>query len=170
MERKAGMAAELCQAAIMRAARGMWRVHCLASQSEKGSFMPVIRPSHVFASALLGVFCCTSIAAPAPAPVRAEILALVEKIQTSGCQFERNGKWHGAAEAKAHLLRKFEYAENSRKTIARTEQFIELAASSSSLSGKPYRIKCGSGEPQRSGDWLNRELKALRAVGPRAAP
>ena len=127
--------------------------------------MPNTRPAHLLAAALLATCCCASIAEPAPAPVRAEILALVEKIHTSGCQFERNGKWHGATEAKAHLLRKLEYAENSRKRIARTEQFIELAASSSSLSGKPYRIKCGGDAPQRSADWLNRELKVLRAAG-----
>lgn len=127
--------------------------------------MPTTRPAYLFAAALLATCCSASIAAPTPAPVRAEILALVEEIQTSGCQFERNGKWHGAAEAKAHLMRKLDYAEDSRKTIARTEQFIELAASSSSLSGKPYRIKCGNGSPELSRDWLNRELKALRAPG-----
>ena len=129
--------------------------------------MPLTRPAHLLVAALLAAGCSMSIAAPTPAPVRAEILALVEKIQTSGCQFERNGKWHGAAEAKAHLLRKLDYAENSRKTITRTEQVIELAASSSSLSGKPYRIKCGNGEPVASQAWLNRELQALRAAGAR---
>lgn len=128
--------------------------------------MPATRPAQLFAAALLATCCCASIAAPTPAPVRAEILALVDKIQSSGCQFERNGTWHGAAEARAHLMRKLDYVENSRKTIARTEQFIEQEASSSSISGKPYRIKCGGGEPQRSGDWLNRELTALR--GPAA--
>lgn len=132
--------------------------------------MPFIRRAQLLAAGLLAACSPVSIAAPTPAPVRSEITALLEKIKTSGCQFERNGRWHSAADAQAHLLRKLEYAENSRRTVVRTEQFIELAASKSSLSGKPYRIKCGAGAPQQSAVWLNRELQAIRAGGEKTRP
>ncbi|WP_396269528.1 DUF5329 family protein [Ideonella sp.] len=81
--------------------------------------------------------------APTPAPIRAEIDALMGKLVASGCQFERNGTLHSGAEAKSHILRKLGYLEG-KSTLQSTEQFIELAASKSSSSGKPYLVKCGS--------------------------
>lgn len=114
----------------------------------------------------LGLFalllCCgLALAAPTPAPVRAEIDALLARLQTSGCRFERNGSWHGSAKARKHLLDKLGVIER-RGTIASTEQFVELAASRSSQSGKPYRVQCGSEAPVESQAWLLRELAAMR--------
>lgn len=114
---------------------------------------------------LLATSCVGAAAAPTPAPVRAEIETLLGKIVSSGCQFERNGNWHGGADAREHLLRKLAYIEKRRETLASAEQFIDVAASKSSFSGKPYRVKCGNAEALPSRDWLNRELKALRAAG-----
>ena len=104
-------------------------------------------------------------AAPTPAPVRAEIDALLGKLHSSGCQFDRNGSWHSATEARDHLLRKLEAIER-RGTIQSTEQFIELAASKSSSSGKPYRVRCGTEAAIESRQWLLRELGAVRASRP----
>src|SRR5262252_281918 len=87
---------------------------------------------------VLTLWCCLSFAAPTPPRVRAEIDALLSRLETSGCQFYRNGSWYSGQEAKNHLLRKLEYIEG-RTTIESTEQFIELAASKSSFSGKPYQ-------------------------------
>ncbi|MGQ3076171.1 MAG: DUF5329 family protein, partial [Ferrovibrionaceae bacterium] len=67
---------------------------------------------------------------PTPAPVRAEIDAMLNRLETSGCQFLRNGSWHDGARAKAHLLDKLAYIEK-RGTVQSAEQFIELAASRS---------------------------------------
>ncbi|HXJ08914.1 MAG TPA: DUF5329 domain-containing protein [Burkholderiales bacterium] len=106
-------------------------------------------------------FCGLAAAEPTPAPVRAEIDALLHRLQASGCQFERNGTWYGSADAKAHLLDKLAYVER-RRTLQSTEQFIELIGSSSSVSGKPYRVKCGNAAPVESRQWLTRELSAVR--------
>lgn len=125
--------------------------------------MTSIRPLHILAASLLGAACLAANAAPTPPAVRAEIDALMATMNASRCQFERNGSWHGALDAQKHLLRKLAYIEKRRETLASAEQFIDVAASKSSFSGKPYRVKCGSGEPVPSRDWLNRELKALRA-------
>ncbi|RZA36315.1 MAG: hypothetical protein EOP92_06050 [Lysobacteraceae bacterium] len=115
------------------------------------------------AASLLGAACLAANAAPTPPAIRAEIDALMARMNASNCQFERNGSWHSALDARKHLLRKLEYIENRRDTLASAEQFIDVAASKSSFSGKPYRVKCGSAAPMSSRDWLNRELKGLRA-------
>lgn len=116
---------------------------------------------HLLLPTLLAACCSLAAAAPTPAPVRAEIDALLAKLESSGCQFNRNGSWHGGAEAKSHLLRKLEYIER-RATVQNTEQFIELAAAASSTSKKPYLVRCGSQEAVPSRDWLTRELGAIR--------
>ncbi len=54
--------------------------------------------------------------------------------------------------------------------VQTTEQFIERAASGSSMSGKPYLVKCGNGAPVQSGEWLRTELKDLRSTGPAKSP
>lgn len=109
----------------------------------------------------IGLWSCSSVASPTAVPVRAEIDALLSKLQSSGCSFERNGSWYSASEAKGHLLRKLEYIEG-RRTIQNAEQFIELAASKSSSSGKPYHVKCGTEAIVESQIWLNAQLVTLR--------
>ena len=81
-----------------------------------------------FAGLLLAV---AASAAPTPAPVRAEIDALLARLEASGCEFNRNDAWHPAVQAKTHLLRKLEAVEK-RTMVSTTERFIELAGTSSS--------------------------------------
>ncbi|WP_202948983.1 DUF5329 family protein [Acidovorax sp. CF316] len=107
-------------------------------------------------------------AAPAAAPVRGEIDALLAALQSSGCEFQRNGSWHNAAEAKTHLLRKLEYIEK-RSTLPSAEKFIELAASSSSASGRAYEVRC-NGAVQPSAQWFGKQLQKIRAPGGADAP
>ena len=101
---------------------------------------------------------------------RAEIDALLSRLEASSCTFNRNGTWYPATEAKSHLLRKLKYLED-RGMVRSTEQFIELAGSSSSTTGKPYLVKCGSGAAVESGTWLRSQLDVLRSSGrARSAP
>jgi len=101
-------------------------------------------------------------AAPAPSPARPEITALLSRLQSSNCTFNRNGTWYSAPEAKEHLLKKLEYLEG-KSAVQTAEQFIELAASSSSMSGKPYLVRCGASAPEGSKSWLSTQLKAVRS-------
>jgi hypothetical protein len=117
---------------------------------------------------LLGLLAGTVVASPTPAPVRAEIDSLLSRLQTSGCQFDRNGSWYNTTEAKDHILRKLDYFEG-KTTIQSTEQFIELAASKSSSSGKPYHVKCGTEAAVESQQWLNKQLLVVRA-SPKGKP
>ncbi len=114
--------------------------------------------------ALSALWCCLSAASTTSTPVRTEIDTLLSKLQLSGCQFNRNGTWYNGSEAKDHLLRKLEYIEGKR-TIQSTEQFIELAASKSSLSGRAYQVKCGSAAPLESRQWLTEQLTIIRGSG-----
>ena len=99
----------------------------------------------------------------APSPARPEIDALLARLQASGCSFARNGSWHGAAEARTHLMRKLQYLED-RNLVQTTEQFIDRAAAQSSMSGKPYQVRCGNEAPMESRTWMTKELKAMRAA------
>jgi hypothetical protein len=103
-----------------------------------------------------------AIAGPPPAPVRTEIDALLAALGSSGCEFYRNGTWHNGTEARKHLLTKLNYLEK-RNAVKTTEDFIELAASSSSMSGKPYQVRCPGSKTVESKEWLHSQLKLVRA-------
>jgi hypothetical protein len=48
--------------------------------------------------------------------------------------------------------------------VQTTEEFIEMAASGSSMSDQPYLVRCGNSTPVQSGQWLRSELKDLRSA------
>ena len=114
---------------------------------------------------LLGLACAAQ-AAPS-AKAKAEIAGLMDGLVKSGCQFQRNGDWHDAAAARAHLQRKYDYLLK-KDLVDSSEQFIQRAASHSSLSGKPYRVKCGAREVEAAA-WFKLQLQQLRKPGT-AAP
>jgi hypothetical protein len=118
-----------------------------------------MKPRHSLLAVLL--LCGLAIGAPMSAPVRAEVDALLASLETSGCQFNRNGSWYSGAEARNHLLGKLEYLEK-RGTVQSAEQFIELAASKSSVSGQAYQVRCNGQSPVASQTWLAQQLTALR--------
>jgi hypothetical protein len=94
-------------------------------------------------------------------PVQAEVDALLGRLSASGCVFNRNGSWHSAVEAKTHLAGKLEYLER-RGLVQTAEQFIERGASASSISGRPYLVKCGNAVPMESRKWLEAQLEDIR--------
>jgi hypothetical protein len=104
-----------------------------------------------------------AIAEPTAPQVRSEIHLLLSKLQTSGCEFDRNGSWYRADEAKGHLLRKLEHIEGKR-VIQSAEQFIELAAAKSSSSGKAYQVKCGNEPTIESKAWFIKQLDIIRVA------
>ena len=87
----------------------------------------------------------------------------MDALSTSGCQFQRNGDWHDATEARAHLQRKYDYLLKKDK-VDTTEQFIQRAASQSSVSGQAYRVKC-AGKEQHAADWFGGQLRKIRSTG-----
>ena len=123
-------------------------------------------------SLLLLSFCLLAqigAAAPLSPAAHVEIDMLMTRLETSGCQVNRNGTWYPAAETRSHLETKLHYLEN-RGAVENAEQFIERAASASSMSGQPYLIKCGDDPPMESRAWFSRELQAIRASAPANPP
>jgi len=98
---------------------------------------------------------------PSPAASR-EIDQLFAALQDSGCEFSRNGSWYDAQKATEHLHRKYDYLLK-KGLVTTTESFIERAATESSVSGKPYLVRCGGAQPVPSRSWFDDKLKDLRA-------
>ena len=95
------------------------------------------------------------------AVTRTEVAHLLKYLETSGCQFQRNGSWYPPGRAASHLNQKYEYMLK-KGLVANTESFIEGAASESSASGKPYSVKCGDAAAVTSAAWLQDELRRFR--------
>ena len=102
---------------------------------------------------------------------RVEIDSLLSRLAASGCQFGRNGSWYTSIEAQAHLRKKLDYLIDKGAVVS-TEQFIERAATKSSVSGRVYQVRCGSNPPVPSSAWLHSELQDLRTppVAPARTP
>jgi hypothetical protein len=92
-----------------------------------------------------------------------EIDALVAAVGASDCEFQRNGRWHPAAAAQRHLQRKLDHARRLGREGS-AEDFIEHVASRSSLTGRPYRVRCEDGREVPSAEWFQSELRRLRAA------
>jgi Family of unknown function (DUF5329) len=106
-----------------------------------------------------------AMAAP-DAKAQREIDALIASLGDSGCQFERNGSWHDAKAARAHLQKKYDHLR--KRGLADTaELFIERCASKSSMSGKAYRVRCPGKAVETSERWFIQRLQALRAAAAR---
>jgi hypothetical protein len=94
---------------------------------------------------------------------KSEINALLMVLKASGCRFNRNGTWYSSRDAETHLARKLEYLV-SKGAVTSTEQFIERAATKSSVTGQAYAVRCANGPSVPSRMWLSRELQALRVL------
>lgn len=90
-----------------------------------------------------------------------EINHLLDYTQQSGCQFNRNGTWYSAVEARDHLQKKYAYLVK-KGWITKAEDFIERAATKSSMSGRAYQVKCGNESQKSTPGWLTDELKRYR--------
>lgn len=95
------------------------------------------------------------------APMQAEVAQLLMAVETSGCEFNRNGSWHNSKSARAHLQKKYDYLVK-KGLAATTEDFIERGASKSSTTGQKYLIKCAGSPATPSATWLTDELKKVR--------
>lgn len=118
-----------------------------------------------FAATALSLAAFISSAAP-NAKAQREIDALIAELGTSSCEFERNGSWHDAKAARAHLQKKYDYLRK-RNMADTAELFIERGASKSSMSGKAYRVRCPGKAAEPSERWFRQRLRTLRGMSPR---
>ena len=91
--------------------------------------------------------------------LQAEIDHLIQSIQSSNCAFIRNGETHSSAEAREHILKKYEHFKDRIQTA---EDFIQYCASKSLLSKQPYQIKCPDQGIVESRLWFLDELNRYR--------
>jgi hypothetical protein len=110
---------------------------------------------------LLMLAAATAHAAELSSSAKTEIDALLNKLKTSTCQFYRNGSWHSGSEARNHLQMKLEYLVE-KGLITDSEEFIEKAGTKSSISGRPYKVRCPNQKEQPSAVWLRSELRKIR--------
>ena len=111
-----------------------------------------------------GLIATAVVAAPSAATAR-EIDQLIAALATSRCEFQRNGRWYDAAQAQAHLRKKYAWLRK-RDLVDSAEQFIELAGSKSSLSDRAYQVRCPSHPAVSSAVWLRTRLAQLRRTAP----
>ena len=97
--------------------------------------------------------------ADVPEEQKQEVEHLLEFIRTSPCVFVRNGREYQGDWAHRHVTRKYAYF---RDRITSTEEFIELSASESSISGEPYWFACDGKPRQVSQEVLLGELESYR--------
>lgn len=104
-------------------------------------------------------------AAAVPADMQDEILHLLDYVENSGCEFERNGSAHEARQARAHMERKYNHVKSR---VDQAEDFIRYAGTRSSMSGRKYHVTCG-GKTLTSAAWLQDELSRYRNSNPGSA-
>ena len=89
------------------------------------------------------------------------LIASVEHLQ--GATFIRNGSEYDAKAAADHLRQKLDYAGHRIKTA---EQFIDKLATSSSMTGIPYKIRYANGTTVESAVYFHEQLRKLEAPAP----
>lgn len=114
------------------------------------------------------IFCILALLMPAvsqavelSATTKTEIAHLFSYLENSGCQFNRNGTWYAPTEAAAHIQKKYDYLLE-KDLLTTAESFIDKAATESSMSGKPYAVKCAGQAAVPSAIWFNAELQKYR--------
>jgi len=104
--------------------------------------------------------CCTVFSAPVfGADMQKEIDHLLQFVEHTECQYERNGQWHSGKEAAEHIKIKYNYFKNR---IDSAEKFVELSATKSTMSGKFYFVHCPNRPKLKSQEWLLHELNNYR--------
>lgn len=122
---------------------------------------------HLILALSLTTLSAAALAEPLPPEAKAEVTAVLNRLEASGCEFNRNDRWHSAAQARAHLQRKLDFVE-SRAAVKTAEGFIQLAASKSSVTGAAYQVRCRGQAPEASSAWLLKQLSELRRAKPGA--
>ena len=111
---------------------------------------------------MVGLILVSIARAEPPVNVQREINFLLSYIGSSGCEFYRNGTWSDSKTAQTHLRDKYNYLVAGNQ-INTTEDFIEKAATKSSLSGQSYKVRCNGSATVSSKQWLRDELTHIRA-------
>ena len=134
----------------------------MARRSRQDGVMQLTSLSWGKAWLAAAIIAAAPVHANTPTTTAIEIDGLFAALLQSGCEFSRNGSWYNAKQASQHLQGKYDYLLK-KKLVPNTEAFIERAASQSSMSSKPYLVRC-PGQPEvASKQWFSEELQKIRA-------
>lgn len=87
---------------------------------------------------------------------------LIQRVsRMSAMVFMRNGNEYTAADAAKHMQAKYDYF---KKELVTAEDFIERCASRSEMTGQAYKVKLTDGVVRDANEFLNSELRVLRAA------
>jgi len=109
--------------------------------------------------AVLLLFGSSSTAAQHAEDLDGTIQHLIAYVRVSDVQFERNFISHDSVEAASHIEKKYQHFKDKIET---PEQFIELCATASLVTGKQYQVITKQGDEVPAGQWLNAELDHYR--------
>lgn len=73
--------------------------------------------------------------------------------------FIRNGNAYDATDAAKHMQSKFDHF---RERIVTAEDFIELCATRSEVTGQPYQVRMTGGPLRNASDFMTDELRLVR--------
>jgi Family of unknown function (DUF5329) len=116
--------------------------------------------NNIFNIAALLTFIFISSTINAEEKLNEEINYLFDYIAESKCIFVRNEKKYDSNKTILHLKKKFACYQDRIHT---TEDFINLTATKSVISKKPYHIECTDHPVKTSREWLLNELQRYRA-------
>jgi hypothetical protein len=119
-------------------------------------------PSSAVLCLMVGLALAPVARAAPPAIAQTEINYLLGFIENCACEFFRNGSWYDAKKAAAHLRDKYAMLATGDR-IQTAEDFIEQAATKSSLTGQPYEIRCSGEKAVVTNQWLRDLLARYRA-------
>ncbi len=115
-------------------------------------------PAILLAAAALAAMLAAAAESAPDANAQREIDHLLAFVAASECRFVRGGVEHDEREARDHLALKLDVA---RPLIGSADAFVDRVASASSLTGEPYRVRCG-GRDAAAKAWLADELARYR--------
>jgi hypothetical protein len=113
----------------------------------------------LLAMILMVVIVPRSVAGQQTEDIHATVQHLITYVKESDVTFERNTTRYSGSEAAQHINKKYQHFIDDIDTV---EKFIELCATGSLMTGKPYFIITEQGEQLPSSEWLNNELQSYR--------
>lgn len=113
----------------------------------------------VLSLGLAGLLLSSAVLAARDAQLEATIEHLIGHVADSRLTFVRNFSDYSGGEASAHMRKKYEHFQDEIRT---PEEFIELCASRSLVTGKDYLVVTADGHRITTRQWLGAELLNYR--------
>ena len=121
----------------------------------------------LLATILLVVIAPRSMAGQQTEDIDVTVQYLITYVKESDVTFKRNATHYSGSEAAQHIHKKYQHFKGDIDT---PEKFIELCATGSLMTGKPYFIITTQGEQLPSSEWLHTELAVYRLRNESTSP